>query len=54
MIIDASNVNRLTELICNCMYLQTYIGDILVAINPFKYLSIYEKEVRMCFLGLYR
>ncbi|KAK7125339.1 hypothetical protein R3I93_020882 [Phoxinus phoxinus] len=23
----------------------TYIGDILVAINPFKYLSIYEKQV---------
>ncbi len=33
------------------IYLQTYIGDILVAINPFKYLSIYEKEVRMCFFG---
>ncbi|XP_026859236.2 myosin-IIIb isoform X2 [Electrophorus electricus] len=23
----------------------TYIGDILVAVNPFKYLSLYEKEV---------
>lgn len=30
------------------IFLQTYIGDILVAINPFKYLSIYEKAVRVC------
>uniref|UniRef100_A0A8C2K773 Uncharacterized protein n=1 Tax=Cyprinus carpio TaxID=7962 RepID=A0A8C2K773_CYPCA len=30
----------------------TYIGDILVAINPFKYLSIYEKEVSVSLKSL--
>uniref|UniRef100_A0AAY4AW28 Uncharacterized protein n=1 Tax=Denticeps clupeoides TaxID=299321 RepID=A0AAY4AW28_9TELE len=27
------------------LFQQTYIGDILVALNPFKYLPLYEKEV---------
>lgn len=26
-------------------YLQTYVGDILIALNPFKRLEIYHKNV---------
>jgi len=29
------------------LQLQTYIGDILLAVNPYKTLNIYDEEVRL-------
>lgn len=39
------NVSRLMHLYVIIFYFQTYVGDILVAINPFRPLHIYGEEV---------
>jgi len=37
---------QFTEMSNWCFLLQTYIGDILLAVNPYKSLNLYNAEVR--------
>ena len=39
--------NRIIELSFTEYSFQTYIGDVLLAVNPFKQLNIYERQVRL-------
>lgn len=44
--------NEIDNLSCKiCLFLlQTSVGDILIAVNPFKELQIYDKKVKMVFI----
>ncbi|KAI3365366.1 hypothetical protein L3Q82_010451, partial [Scortum barcoo] len=40
-----------SEHLCNFLYSQTYIGNMLLSINPFKPLNIYTEELRQKYQG---